>query len=58
MQNTGVISGGTGSLYKIQGGKINTEAFVELLAALAKVMGSRNVSSPDIRVDCINDEIL
>jgi B12-binding domain/radical SAM domain protein len=52
------ISGGTGSLYKIQGGRINTEAFVELLAALAGVMGSRNVSSPDIRVDCINDEIL
>lgn len=52
------ISGGTGSLYKIQEGRINTEAFVELLAELAKVMGSRNVSSPDIRVDCINDEIL
>jgi B12-binding domain/radical SAM domain protein len=52
------ISGGTGSLYKIQEGKINTEAFVELLAALAGVMGNRNVSSPDIRVDCINDEIL
>ncbi|MFY9800309.1 MAG: methyl-coenzyme M reductase glutamine C-methyltransferase [Methanoregula sp.] len=52
------ISGGTGSLYKIREGKINTEAFVELLAALAGVMGSHNVSSPDIRVDCINDEIL
>ena len=52
------ISGGTGSLYKMQGGRINTEAFVELLAALAGVMGSHNVSSPDIRVDCINDEIL
>jgi B12-binding domain/radical SAM domain protein len=52
------ISGGTGSLYKIQEGRINTGAFVELLAALAGVMGSRNVSSPDIRVDCINDEIL
>jgi B12-binding domain/radical SAM domain protein len=52
------ISGGTGSLYKTRGGAVNTEAFVELLAALASVMGSRNVSSPDIRVDCINDEIL
>lgn len=52
------ISGGTGSLYMSHGGAINTEAFVELLAALAGVMGSRNVSSPDIRVDCINDEIL
>jgi B12-binding domain/radical SAM domain protein len=52
------ISGGTGSLYKARGGEINTGAFVDLLAALAGVMGSRNVSSPDIRVDCINDEIL
>jgi len=52
------ISGGTGSLFQTRGGAINTSAFVELLAALAGVMGSRNVSSPDIRVDCINDEIL
>jgi len=52
------ISGGTGSLYKTRGGAVNTEAFVELLAALAGVMGSHNVSSPDIRVDCINDEVL
>jgi B12-binding domain/radical SAM domain protein len=52
------ISGGTGSLYKTRRGEINTGAFVELLAALAGVMGNRNVSSPDIRVDCINDEVL
>lgn len=52
------ISGGTGSLYKTKDGKVNTEAFVELLAALAGVMGRENVSSPDIRVDCINDEVL
>jgi len=52
------VSGGTGSLYKARGGAVNTEAFVELLAALAGVMGSHNVSSPDIRVDCINDEVL
>lgn len=52
------ISGGTGSLYKTRDGKVNTEAFVELLAALAGVMGRENVSSPDIRVDCINDEVL
>lgn len=52
------ISGGTGSLYKTRGGEVNTAAFVELLAALAGVMGSHNVSSPDIRVDCINDEVL
>jgi len=52
------VSGGTGSLYKSAGGSVNTGAFIELLAALAGVMGSRNVSSPDIRVDCLNDEIL
>jgi B12-binding domain/radical SAM domain protein len=52
------VSGGTGSLYKSSSGEVNTTAFVELLSALAGVMGSRNVSSPDIRVDCINDEVL
>ena len=52
------ISGGTGSLYKSRGGEVNTAAFVELLAALAGVMGHQNISSPDIRVDCINDEVL
>ncbi len=52
------ISGGTGSLYQARDGSINTAAFVELLAAIAGVMGSRNVSAPDIRADCINDDIL
>jgi B12-binding domain/radical SAM domain protein len=52
------VSGGTGSLYKTRSGEVNTAAFVELLEALARVMGRQNVSSPDIRVDCINDEVL
>jgi B12-binding domain/radical SAM domain protein len=52
------ISGGTGSLYKTRSGEVNTAAFVDLLEALAGVMGRQNVSSPDIRVDCINDEVL
>ena len=52
------VSGGTGSLYKTRGGEVNTAAFVELLSALAGVMGRQNVSSPDIRVDCINDDVL
>jgi B12-binding domain/radical SAM domain protein len=52
------ISGGTGSLYRYEDGKINTGAFVELLRELARVMGEKNVSAPDIRVDCINDEVL
>jgi len=52
------ISGGTGSLYQYKDGKINEDAFVELLKGMAKIMGSKNVSSPDIRVDCISDKIL
>ncbi|MFA5332819.1 MAG: methyl-coenzyme M reductase glutamine C-methyltransferase [Methanoregula sp.] len=52
------ISGGTGSLYQADNGRINPDAFVALLSGLSGVMGSANVSSPDIRVDCITDEIL
>ncbi|MDG6257510.1 MAG: methyl-coenzyme M reductase glutamine C-methyltransferase [Methanomicrobiaceae archaeon] len=51
------ISGGTGSLFNYAG-SIDNDAVIELLAALAGVMGPKNVSAPDIRVDCINDEIL
>jgi B12-binding domain/radical SAM domain protein len=51
------ISGGTGSLFQFDG-SIDNDAVIELLAALAGVMGANNVSAPDIRVDCINDEIL
>lgn len=51
------ISGGTGSLFQFDG-SIDNDAVIELLAALAEVMGPNNVSAPDIRVDCINDEIL
>jgi B12-binding domain/radical SAM domain protein len=52
------ISGGTGSLYNYQNGAMDPGSFIELLEAIASVMGPRNVSSPDIRVDCISDEIL
>jgi B12-binding domain/radical SAM domain protein len=52
------ISGGTGSLYQYREGRFNEDAFIELLAGIAEIMGPNNVSSPDIRVDCINDEIL
>jgi radical SAM superfamily enzyme YgiQ (UPF0313 family) len=37
---------------------MDPEAFIDLLRGMAEVMGPRNVSSPDIRVDCITDEIL
>ncbi|MCE5299006.1 MAG: TIGR04014 family B12-binding domain/radical SAM domain-containing protein [Methanoregulaceae archaeon] len=52
------VSGGTGSLYQYRNGKMDPDAFINLLSGLAGIMGSRNVSAPDIRVDCISDEIL
>jgi len=52
------ISGGTGSLYGCRDSRLNPDAFIEFLMGMADVMGPRNVSSPDIRVDCITDEIL
>ncbi len=52
------VSGGTGSLYGSHNGEMNPDAFVALLRGMAEVMGPRNVSSPDIRVDCITDEVL
>ena len=52
------ISGGTGSLYQYRDGKLDPGSFIELLSGMAEIMGPRNVSAPDIRVDCISDEIL
>ena len=52
------VSGGTGSLYGYTDGKLNDDAFAELLKGMAEIMGSKNVSSPDIRVDCISDTVL
>ncbi len=52
------ISGGTGSLYGSSSGEMNPDAFIDLLRGMAEVMGPKNISAPDIRVDCITDEIL
>jgi len=51
------ISGGTSSLYQYKK-SVNVNAFIELLQAIAEVMGKRNVSVPDIRVDYVNEEML
>jgi B12-binding domain/radical SAM domain protein len=51
------ISGGTSSLYQYDR-SINENAFIELLRGIAEVMGNKNVSVPDIRVDYVNEEIL
>lgn len=52
------VSGGTGSLYGYTDGKLNDDAFAALLEGMAGIMGPKNVSSPDIRVDCISDTVL
>jgi len=51
------ISGGTSSLYQY-GKSVNVGAFIELLQAIAEVMGGRDVSVPDIRVDYVNERML
>jgi B12-binding domain/radical SAM domain protein len=52
------VSGGTGSLYMADDGKFNEDAFVGLLKGMAAIMGPKNISSPDIRVDCISERVL
>jgi len=52
------ISGGTGSYFQYHDGHFNEDAFAELLKGMAKIMGPKNISSPDIRVDAISDTIL
>ena len=52
------VSGGTGSLFQYKNGEINEEKFIELMKGMAEIMGPKNISSPDIRVDCISDDIL
>ncbi|HDQ07732.1 MAG TPA: TIGR04014 family B12-binding domain/radical SAM domain-containing protein [Methanoculleus sp.] len=53
------VSGGTGSLYCCSpDGAVNDEVFAALLEGMAAIMGPKNISSPDIRVDCISDTVL
>ena len=51
------VSGGTGSLFGY-GGTVNKEAFIDLLEALAEILGPKNLSVPDMRVDFVDEEIL
>jgi B12-binding domain/radical SAM domain protein len=51
------ISGGTSSLYQYER-STDANAFIELLQAIAEVMGNKNVSVPDLRVDYVNEDIL
>jgi B12-binding domain/radical SAM domain protein len=51
------VSGGTGSLFGY-GKEVNKEAFIALLKNLAEILGARNLSVPDMRVDFVDEEIL
>jgi B12-binding domain/radical SAM domain protein len=51
------VSGGTGSLFGY-GKEVNKEAFITLLSSLAEILGPRNLSVPDMRVDFVDEEIL
>jgi len=51
------VSGGTGSLFGY-GKDVNKEAFTTLLRSLAEILGPRNLSVPDMRVDFVDEDIL
>jgi B12-binding domain/radical SAM domain protein len=51
------ISGGTGSLFGYRD-QVNRDAFVELLRSLSEILGKRNVSVPDMRVDLVDQDVL
>jgi len=51
------VSGGTGSLFGYRN-KVNREAFVEMLRSLSEILGKRNLSVPDMRVDLVDETVL
>jgi B12-binding domain/radical SAM domain protein len=51
------ISGGTGSLFGYRD-RVNRDAFVTLLRSMSEILGKRNVSVPDMRVDLVDQEVL
>ena len=59
-KNAGVeriaVSGGTGSLYGYKNRL--SHSFVELLKEISEIIGSKNLSVPDMRVDYLNNEVL
>jgi len=61
MKRSGVvrvaISGGTGSLFGYNN-QINREAFVQMIRSLSAILGKRNLSVPDMRVDMVDEAVL
>ncbi|HPT18552.1 MAG TPA: methyl-coenzyme M reductase glutamine C-methyltransferase [Methanothrix sp.] len=51
------ISGGTGSLFGYRN-KVNREAFVQMIRSLSAILGKRNLSVPDMRVDLVDEAVL
>jgi len=51
------VSGGTTTYYGFRQ-KIDEDSFTTLLRMLSEVVGSRNLSIPDIRVDAVTEKIL
>jgi len=51
------VSGGTGSLFGY-GKEVNKGAFIELIQSLSEILGPKNLSVPDMRVDFVDEEIL
>ncbi|WP_456471972.1 methyl-coenzyme M reductase glutamine C-methyltransferase [Methanocaldococcus sp.] len=51
------ISGGTGSLYNFKK-SLDKDKFIELLEKLSSILGNKNLSVPDMRVDYVDEEIL
>ncbi|MCQ8903003.1 MAG: TIGR04014 family B12-binding domain/radical SAM domain-containing protein [Methanothrix sp.] len=51
------VSGGTASLFGYRN-SLNKDAFISMLRELSVILGKRNLSVPDMRVDLVDDEIL
>ncbi len=51
------VSGGTGSLFGYRS-HLNKDAFIELLSSLSEILGKKNLSMPDMRVDIVDEEVL
>jgi B12-binding domain/radical SAM domain protein len=51
------ISGGTGSLYNFKK-EVNKSMFIELLSNVSKIIGNKNLSVPDMRVDYVDEDTL
>lgn len=51
------VSGGTGSLFGYRN-RLNKDEFIRLLFSLSEILGKRNLSVPDMRVDLVDEEVL